>query len=147
MAVYEIVRGKKYKVVVEGGRHPSTGKRLRITKTINGRQHDAMLEEIKIREQLEQGKYIKPSQETVAEYMRHWLKTYAINKAPSTYNGYQRIVKRHIIPSLGHIPLTKLQPMHIQEYYTSRLQEGRLDGKGGLSPNSVIRHHAILRRR
>lgn len=145
MAVYEIVRGKKYKVVVEGGRHPSTGKRRRITKTINGRQHDAMLEEIKIREQLEQGKYIKPSQETVAEYMRHWLKTYAINKAPSTYNGYQRIVKRHIIPSLGHIPLTKLQPMHIQEYYTSRLQEGRLDGKGGLSPNSVIRHHAILR--
>ena len=53
MAIYEIVKGKKYKVVVEGGRHPSTGKRRRITRTISGRKHTAELEEVKIMEQLE----------------------------------------------------------------------------------------------
>jgi len=88
--------------------------------------------------QLDHGTYIEPNKQTVAEYMKHWLKTFAANKAPSTYAGYCRIVTAHIIPQLGHIPLAKLATMQIQEYYSGRAE-------AGLSSTTIRQHHAIIR--
>lgn len=143
--IVELAKGKKYKIIIEAGKNPATGSRKRIVRRVSGRKPDAERLCAKILLELEQGTYIEPSRETLGEYLNHWLKTYAINKAPSTYNGYERIAKKHIIPQLGHIPLTRLQPMHIQEYYSNRLQEGRRDKSGGLSPTTVRKHHALLR--
>lgn len=143
--IIELIKGKKYKIIIEAGKDPATGRRKRIVRRVSGRKPDAERLCAKILLELEQGTYIEPSRETLGEYLNHWLKTYAINKAPSTYNGYERIAKKHIIPQLGHILLTKLQPMHIQEYYSNRLQEGRRDKSGGLSPTTVRKHHALLR--
>ena len=56
------------------------------------------------------------------------------------------IVTQHLIPALGAYSLTKLKPLHIQEYYARAMQTGRLDGKeGGLSPQTVLHHHRILK--
>ncbi len=143
--IVELIKGKKYRIIVEAGRDPATGKRKRISRTVFGRKPEAEMTMANLLRQLEHGTYIEPSKETVSEFLDHWLKAYAANKAPSTYVAYKRIVNSHIKPHLGHIPLLKLQPMHIQEYYTNRRLEGRRDGKGGLSANSVIRHHAVLR--
>ncbi len=40
--------------------------------------------------------------------------------------------------------LAKLHPLHIQSHYTEAIQNGRLDGKGGLSARTVLHHHRIL---
>jgi integrase len=40
--------------------------------------------------------------------------------------------------------LSELQPQHIQGYYAEKLNNGRADGKGGLSARSVVYHHRIL---
>ena len=143
--IVEEVKGKKYKVIIEAGKDPSTGNRKRIIRRVTGRKPDAEKLCADIIRQLEQGTYIEPNKITVSEYMEHWLKTYAVNLAPSTHAGYKRIVKSHIILELGHVPLSKLQPMQIQEYYTARLREGRRDGAGGLSATTVRQHHAVLR--
>ncbi|NLK53066.1 MAG: site-specific integrase [Syntrophomonadaceae bacterium] len=143
--IVELIKGKKYQVIIEAGKNPKTGRRSRIKRTVNGRKVEAEKLCADIIYKLEHGTYIKPDKTTLAEYLRKWLKTYAANKAPSTYNGYKRIVEAHIIPQLGRVQLSKLQPMQIQEYYTNRLREGRRDGKGGLSAASVQRHHALLR--
>ena len=50
----------------------------------------------------------------------------------------------HLAPNLGHIPLTQLQPQHIQQYYAHALAEGRVDKKGGLSARTVLHIHRIL---
>ena len=42
------------------------------------------------------------------------------------------------------LPLTALQPSHIQAYYGRMLESGRLDGKGGLSAQTVKHHHRVL---
>jgi integrase len=34
--------------------------------------------------------------------------------------------------------------MHIQSYYSKALESGRLDGKGGLSAQTVLHHHRVL---
>jgi len=61
-----------------------------------------------------------------------------------TQESYQYLIRKHIIPSLGGIPLSELQPQNIQSYYAGKLKDGRADGKGGLSARSVVYHHRIL---
>ena len=143
--IIEEIKGKRYKVIIEAGKNPKTGKRSRIVRIVEGRKVDAERLYGDILRELEKGTYIKPTKITLGEYLDNWLGAYAANKAPSTYAGYKRIVNSHLKPRLGMIKLAELQPMHIQEYYTGRLQKGRRDNKGGLSAATVQRHHALLR--
>ena len=53
-------------------------------------------------------------------------------------------IHRHILPELGQIPLTELRPAHIQAFYRSKLESGRVDGEGGLGPSTVNQIHRIL---
>ena len=83
---------------------------------------------------------------TVKEYLLKWLQDYAEpNLSPTTYDGYQMIVKKHLIPSLGAMQLDDLQPIHIQSYQSHKLKTGRRDGKkGGLSKKTLLQHHRVL---
>lgn len=145
--IKEMVKGKKYKIIVEAGNDPKTGKRKRLSRIVKGRRIDAEKLYANLLKEVEQGTHMNLSSSTLAEYLRYWLDVYAKYKAPSTYNGYKRIVESHIIPQIGNIPLTKLKPMHIQSYYTERMESGYKGNKKdieGLSPNTVIKHHRLL---
>ena len=145
MGVKELIKGKKYKVIVEAGTNPATGKRKRVVRTVNGRKMDAEKLYSELLYELEHGTYIEPTKTTLSEYLNEWLESYAKNKAPSTYQGYHRIVKSHINQDpLGSIELAKLQPMHIQSYYSRKLENGKRDNSGGLSPTTIRRHHALI---
>jgi integrase len=95
---------------------------------------------------LDTGGYVEPSRLTVALYLEQWLDDYAAHSlAPKTYDSYCDIVRKHLIPALGDVRLSQLQPARIERYYASELSNGRLNGKGGLSQQSVIYEHRILR--
>lgn len=95
---------------------------------------------------LEAGTYIEPHRETVAGLCERWLRDYAsANVAPRTFERYAEIVHRHIVPALGSIRITSLRPMHIVTAEQRWLVEGRIDGRGGLSPRTVLHHHRLLR--
>jgi len=94
---------------------------------------------------LETGNYIKPTKITVGLFLEQWLNDYAsTNTAPRTFERYLEIVRSHLIPSLGRITLVHLKPEHLQAYYTQELTSGRLNGKGGLSAQTVKHHHRVL---
>ena len=63
---------------------------------------------------------------------------------PRTFKRYKEIATRHLIPNLGNIQLKQLQPTHLETYYSRALKQGRLDGKGGLSAQTVQHHHRVL---
>lgn len=127
------------------GRDPVTGKRRQQTVTVHGTKRDAERELRVILDRIEGGAYIKPTKMTVGEYLESWLWDYVrTNTAPSTADGYKDIARAHLVPSLGSVPLIGLQPSHIQSYYTQMLESGRLDGKGGLSAQTVKHHHRVL---
>ncbi|GAH16698.1 unnamed protein product, partial [marine sediment metagenome] len=89
--------------------------------------------------------YIKPHRLTLGEYLRQWLDGYVkTNCSPRTLDGYQSIVNRHLIPNLGGILLTQLHPQEVQHYCSRALTGGRTDGKGGLSPRTVLHIHRVL---
>jgi len=78
--------------------------------------------------------------------LNRWLPEHAKSKrlAPRTVAGYRDQLETHIIPALGRIRLIDLKPVTIETFYTRSMENGRKDGKGGLSARSVKQHHAIL---
>jgi len=130
---------------VDLGRDPETGKRKQQTLTVRGSKKDAERELRAVLTRIEGGAHVKPAKMTVGEYLGSWLRDYvATNTAPSTTDGYSDIVRAHLIPAFGSLPLMALQPSHIQAYYGRMLESGRRDGKGGLSAQTVKHHHRVL---
>ena len=63
---------------------------------------------------------------------------------PRTAHDYRHKMERHVIPRLGGLKLSGLQTGHLQRLYRELLDNGRLDGKGGLSPRTVQLLHRIV---
>jgi len=132
-------------IVVDLGPDPETGKRRRQWQTVKGTKRDAERVRREILHSIETGTHVKPIKMTVGQFLNQWLEDYvAINTAPKTAEGYRVIVNRHLIPNLGAILLTQLQPSHLQGYYTRALSHGRVDGKGGLSARTVLHIHRVI---
>jgi integrase len=91
------------------------------------------------------GTYLEPTKTTLAQYLEQWLANIKGNVSPRTHERYEEIAKKNLIPLLGAITLTKLQPMQISAAYTKALANGRRDGKGGLSPRTVHHLHRVLK--
>ncbi|GAB6099229.1 site-specific integrase [Halanaerocella petrolearia] len=140
-------RGKnKWQICVENGRDPVTGKRNRIYETINGTKKEAEKRMYELAHKQDTGQYIEPSELTVKDFLLQWIEDYCeSNLAPSTLESYTLIIKKHLIPTLGNIKISDLEPMHIKRYQTHKLKNGRKDGKeGGLSKRTVQYHHRVL---
>ena len=83
-----------------------TGKRRQKSQTVRGTKREAerILREIMV--SIEQGSYVKPNKINVCQLLRQWLKDYAsFNTTDRTRESYQSIIERHLIPSLGNIPI------------------------------------------
>ena len=138
-------RGQKWAIVVELGRD-AQGKRRQRWHSGYHRRKDAERDLPRILREMQTGEYVDPTKLKVGEYLDRWLADYARpNVTAKTLERYTEIVHRHLTPALGHYPLPKLQPLHIQEYYSEALVSGRTDGKGGLASRTVLHHHRILR--
>jgi integrase len=81
-----------------------------------------------------------------SDYILSWLESVRHSVEPNSFEGYEAVINRHIVPyfSQKKIRLRQLTPMHLQDYYNHLLKEGRLDGKGGLTANSVKKQHANI---
>ncbi len=76
----------------------------------------------------------------VGEYLERWLATSAkasVNK--KTFENYEWLAKRHLIPALGATKLRSLSPLQVQGLYQKKLD-------GGLSRRTVQLMHAVLRK-
>jgi len=120
--VHEIIKNKRYKIIVEAGKDPKTGNRRRITRYHNGRRSEAEHIMALLIAELEQGTHIDKNKVTVDEWMDTWLEDYKKNKIrPKTYELYTYAIELWIKPAIGSIPLQKLSPEHLQKLYNSIL--------------------------
>jgi integrase len=95
------------------------------------------------------GTRVEPSKLTVAQYLEdHWLPTVRQDLKPSTFNGYEAIVKSRIIPHLGGIKLTNLTGGDVGRMLTALSETGNRRGKRpgttGLSKRSLRNTHTVL---
>lgn len=124
---------------------PETGKRKRTTKRGFLTKADAEAFLLEINNQQNQNMFFTPKAVLVKDFLTEWLKSYVeVNVRETTYYGYKRIIEKHLIPNLGGLDLKKLSSLDIDRLYAFLLKEGRMDGKGGLSPKTVQYTHRVL---
>jgi integrase len=142
-----IKRGKSWAVVVEVGRDPNTGKRVRKWHSGYRTKRDAERARIEILSRLDHGTYVSPDRRTVGSYLEgDWLPAVKARLKASTWDSYSRNIRLHISPELGPIPLQALTATRLNEFYASLISEGRRDGNGGLAPKTVRYLHGIIRK-
>lgn len=82
-----------------------------------------------------------PAEITVARFLEHWTTDVLPNADVSqvTVDGYRRIVKLYLVPTIGRVRLDQLTPAHVRKMLT-RLRDQ------GLSPNTLRQARSVLRR-
>jgi integrase len=134
-----------YTVVLNLGIDPTTGKRKQQWLSVKGTKKEAEHKLADLLHQLDTGTFMKPGKTTLREYLERWLKDYVWpNLAPRTAEGYESIIRQHLIPQLGNITLTQLKPEHLQKYYSEILCSGRCKSASSLSAQTVRHHHTAL---
>ena len=129
----------------------NNGKRRYITETVNATsRREAEKKMAELISRVEGGCTYSASKITLNEFSKKWLETYVKpNLAPTTYQGYEEKLNKHILPYLGNKRLDKIKPFDLDNLYNFLLTKptNRKDKDGNyktLSPASVHRVHEIL---
>lgn len=79
----------------------------------------------------------KTTKLTFREVLYLWLDANRIKLREQTYAKYQRLVEQHIIPDIGMLPVSKITTTMVNQFLYQKSNNGRLDGKGGLSSSYI----------
>ena len=79
-----------------------------------------------------------PEVVTVGQWLVYWLdQVITPSRSASTVHGYHMIIRNHIAPELGSVPLAELKAPQVQQYLNRKLTEG-------LCGNTVRKHYNVL---
>ena len=74
---------------------------------------------------------IVSEKQTTAKFLDHWLDQVVKSRVrPKTLRTYSDLVRKHIAPAVGEVPLGKLSPQKVREFLNAKLESG-------LSPRTV----------
>jgi integrase len=74
----------------------------------------AKLVELKARSQ--RGLPVPDRAWTVGQFLEHWLRVYVKELRPTTAQGYETVVRNHLVPALGKKWLDQLQVQHVRTF-------------------------------
>jgi integrase len=77
-----------------------------------------------LRQERDRGLPISKERRTLADYMESWLRMAKPSLRPGTLANYSWYTRKYIIPTLGNVPLTKLNGEHVQRLLATRSAEG-----------------------
>lgn len=77
--------------------------------------------------------------ETLDTFFRRWLEGAQATLRPRTWERYEQLVRVHLRPALGKVPLRRLQPQQLHALYQQLLARG-------LRPATVHQLHAVIHR-
>ena len=138
-------RGKtSWQLRVLEGRDETTGKKTYVSKTFRGGRREAERELARLVAEVEAGSTTAAAG-TVAELCNKWFEYACPNLSPAVSAEYRRLLDRRILPRWGSTPVRRLRTSDLDGWYSQLRRSGSVTG-GPLSPNSVVRVHAILRR-
>lgn len=78
-----------------------------------------------------------PKEKTFSDVLELWMENSQIRLKGGTINKYRNMIDTHIAPELGNVKISAVSSTLINNYLRQKLQNGRLDNKGGLSPSYV----------
>lgn len=133
----------KWLGVIELGRDPQTGRRVRKTVTAATRR-EAVERLRQLRRDVEKGAVEACARTTVEQWARRWLEHVTYRRdvigdlRPNTAGSYERLARIHVVGQLGAKRLSKLTPGDVERACERLLDEG-------LAPSSVAKVVQVLR--
>jgi integrase len=90
------------------------------------------------------GSYVRPSRGTVEQYLLEtWLPSRRVNLRASTALGYEKAIRRRIVPMIGDHQLSTLDAATLEHLYARLLTSGSETG-GQLSPKTVANVAGVI---
>lgn len=115
-------RGDTWTYVVDVGRNPVTGKRKRKSKGGFKTKGACRTAASLILTELEKGTYFEIEKITFEDYMKRYLKSVKPQIKEKTYRLYEYVTRVHLVPTFGKMELSKIKPLHIQDFYNKSLE-------------------------
>lgn len=134
MAVQEIVRNKKYKIVVVLGYNGT--KRIRHIETFEGLKSEAILRENELKLQLKNNTFVRKNKMTMEQLLNEWLDYSDTKLSPKTMVSY-RLYANNVIKCIGHIQLQNLNTKILEDFYKELRTNTTYSDK-------TIQHHYTL---
>lgn len=141
-----VKRGGTWSAVVDAGPDPLTGKRRQKWHSGYRTKKDAEQAVSRLVTAINDGTYVEPTRQTVADFAREWLAAIEPTVRPATHYSYKRNLELHVVPSLGSRKVVQVDAGTLHALYAQLLANGRSDGAGGLSARSVRYVHTICHR-
>ncbi len=134
-SIYKLANGR-WQGAVDLGWIKGKRVRRRITRAT---RREVVVELRELVRKAEQGLLAPEKPPSLAAWLDIYLTEVASTRVrPSTLAGYESHIKHQIVPGLGRHRIDRLRPQHISTFYR--------DLSASLSPSSIRRIHAILRR-
>lgn len=126
-----------WELVVPRPTSPTTGRRRARSRIFRGtaREADRALAHLVVETEVEH----VTQDATVAQLLQRWLDLVEADLSPTTVREYRRLIRARIVPALGDVRIADLGPERLDAFYRGAVA-------GGLSPSSVQRIHAVIRR-
>lgn len=147
-------RGNSYQITVSKGRDIHNKQILETTTWVpdpekTDRQNEKALQKFALdfEEKVKNGKYLKGEKMTYQEYIPLWLEEYGQKQLENTsLELCTDVLNRVVLPEIGHLKLSEIQPLHLQHLYSKLEKEGYT--KNGqhknYSHNTLKRYHQII---
>src|SRR5262245_12423978 len=132
-------RGERsWRLKFDDGRDPVTGKRISKFVTLHGTRKQTQAQAATILAGNASGLNVDPSTETVAQFSERWLRDWAeINVSNTTFTRYAALLRNNVAPTIGAIPIQKLQAAHLQQVYAAM-------ARAGLSDRTRLHAHRVV---
>jgi integrase len=82
---------------------------------------------------------------TVADYLAEWLADVEPRVSPKTFERYDELCRKSLMPLVGNLLLEELKPLHLSKAYAQALTTGNRKRPGGLAPRTVHHMHTIFK--
>ncbi len=134
-SIYKTQDGQWRAAVSLGWKRNAAGEAVWRRKFITAKTRYAVQERLKkeLRDQ-QRGINIHPEKQTVADFLNGWLESVKADVSPATYVSYEGVVRLHLIPALGKVPLAKLGAHHVQQLKQEKLDAIVEKGPGVKKP-------------
>ena len=112
-----------WRVRVDAGVDPVTGKRIQLSKVVRGGVRAAEGALRKLHKEAAEGKKGRQSA-SVGELLDQWLVNAKATLSPKSVENYALRIEKQLRPTIGHIPVEKLTARHLDQLYRGLADKG-----------------------
>jgi integrase len=134
--------GDAWELRIYRGLDPDTGRQRWSTKTVHGSRRYAQAQ---LAEFVGTVREAEAQAGTIGDLLERWFDAASPHWAPSTVSQTRSVIRRHLQPHLGHLPVSKLTTADIDDLYGHLRRHGG-HNSGPLTAGTVNRIHVVLHR-